>query len=228
MLKYERTLKYVEFPSLDMMAESREGFKESTYLKTTHREVFQILEWLNVKKGVQKIIKLVVPDRLVNPHDELEMAWYVNQFQVEVLDWKTLDLSISAFQNPLPPKRLKQTEIETSATAAIRIKPTLGKTLGKSEKKKPTEHLRELSLYSSGRRAAVYHWFNRDDGIPSLKARRLFSACYVLQTSTELEMLMMVHSSWKDFKFTLYGWNQTLFLDVSMPEAPKLTRQLSV
>ncbi|KAF5014570.1 hypothetical protein F66182_14396, partial [Fusarium sp. NRRL 66182] len=156
MLKYERTLKYVEFPSLDMMAESREGFKESTYLKTTHREVFQILEWLNVKKGVQKIIKLVVPDRLVNPHDELEMAWYVNQFQVEVLDWKTLDLSISAFQNPLPPKRLKQTEIETSATAAIRIKPTLGKTLGKSEKKKPTEHLRELSLYSSGRRAAVY------------------------------------------------------------------------
>ncbi|KAL1889130.1 hypothetical protein Sste5346_009076 [Sporothrix stenoceras] len=62
------------------MAERREVFKESTNFKKEHDEVFQILDWLAVK-GVTKIIKLVVPDRLVNPHDELEMARYVRNFQ---------------------------------------------------------------------------------------------------------------------------------------------------
>ncbi|CAK7244932.1 MAG: hypothetical protein STHCBS139747_006495 [Sporothrix thermara] len=42
-----------------------------------------------------------------------------------------------------------------------------------SEKKKPAWHLQELSLYSSGKRAAINHWFNKDDGIPSLNLKRL-------------------------------------------------------
>ncbi|KAM3562177.1 hypothetical protein MY1884_001991 [Beauveria asiatica] len=142
MLKYEHTLKYVEFPPLDMVAERREAFKESTSLRVDHDEVFQILDWL-ANKGVTKIIKLVVPDRLVNSHDELKMARYVHKFQVEVLDWKVLDMFVSAFRDP------------SSAPTTTTTDQRLGK--------KSTGQLRELTLYSSGKRAAIYHWFNKDD-----------------------------------------------------------------
>ncbi|KAM3548290.1 hypothetical protein ARSEF4850_009498, partial [Beauveria asiatica] len=149
MLMYEHTLKYVEFPPLDMVAERREAFKESTSLRVDHDEVFQILDWL-ANKGVTKIIKLVVPDRLVNSHDELKMAGYVRKFQVEVLDWKVLDMSLSAFRDP--------SSAPTTTTTDQRLD------------EESTGQLRELTLYSSGKRAAIYHWFNEHDGIPSLRA----------------------------------------------------------
>lgn len=96
--RYEETLKYVEFPPLDMMEAGREPYKQNSYLRKDHEEVFRILDWL-YSRGVRKIIKLKVPDRLVNPHDDVRMADYVERFEVEVLDWKVLDLSISVFKD---------------------------------------------------------------------------------------------------------------------------------
>ena len=180
MLKYESTLKYVEFPSIDMTVERREVIKDSANL-IKHDEVFRILQWL-ADKGVTKIIKLVVPDRLLNPHDEDEMARFVRRFQVEVLDWKVLDLSISIFKD-LP--------MATSSAIAS------GRDVNKnSEKKKPAWHLQELSLYSSGKRAAINHWFNKDDGIPSLNVSYnfLWPVCCVplLYTNTYIYIYIYI------------------------------------
>ena len=111
--QYEQTLKYVEFPPLDMMVADREAYRENSYLTRCHDEVFRILKWLE-SKGVEKIIKLKVPDRLVNPHDDVEMAKWVARFKVEVLDWRVLDLSISVFEN-------KTHEDETQEIEELRL-----------------------------------------------------------------------------------------------------------
>lgn len=87
---------YVELPPLDMMEADREAYKDNSYLSKEHDEVFRILKWLG-EKGVKKIIKLKMPDRLINPHDALTMAEKMAEFGVEKLDWKVLDLPIAAF-----------------------------------------------------------------------------------------------------------------------------------
>lgn len=85
--------------------------------------------------GVQTIIKLKVPDRLVNPHDEKTMAKAVKDFKVEIFDWKVLDLSLSVFD---PDAK---------------------------------EKIKELHLYSSGKRSAISHWFG-PEGFKSMKKVR--------------------------------------------------------
>ncbi|KAF4452933.1 Peptidase S8/S53, subtilisin/kexin/sedolisin [Fusarium austroafricanum] len=134
MHRYESTLKYVAFPPLDKMVPDREAYRENMNLQRGHDEVFRVLNWLLTKK-VTKIIKLIVPDRLVNPHDDYKMAEFVKRFKIEVLDWKVLDLSISIFN--------------------------FDDHLGKAE-------ITELYLYSSGKRAAIDHWFDKENGVEKL------------------------------------------------------------
>ncbi|KAI0423857.1 hypothetical protein F5Y09DRAFT_326191 [Xylaria sp. FL1042] len=116
LLAYEETLRYVEFPPLDMIVVDRETFKENTYLEHDHNEVFKILQWLTEKK-VKRIIKLVVPDRLINPHNDLGMAAEVVKFEVEILDWRVLDLSIDIFPKPARNK-LKELYLYSSGNRA--------------------------------------------------------------------------------------------------------------
>ncbi|KAI1486280.1 hypothetical protein F5X96DRAFT_655762 [Biscogniauxia mediterranea] len=114
---YEETLRYAEFPSLDMMVGDRETFKENSHFEHEHTEVFKVLEWLS-KKGVKSIIKLKVPDRLVNPHDDQKMAELVETFEVEILDWKVLDLSISIFSEKVK-NRIKELHLYSSGNRAV-------------------------------------------------------------------------------------------------------------
>lgn len=118
LLWYEETLRYAEFPSLDMMVEERERFAENSHLKQDHDEVFRILEWLRKTQKVKTIIKLKVPDRLVNPHDDRKMAKMVDDLKVEVLDWKVLDLSISSLEKDTK-ERLKELHLYSSGNRAV-------------------------------------------------------------------------------------------------------------
>ncbi|KAL8743053.1 MAG: hypothetical protein Q9190_004554 [Brigantiaea leucoxantha] len=129
LLSYEHTIRYAEFPALDLKADEKETFGDSVH--DEHSEVFQVLNWLK-KKGVNEIIELTVPDRLVNSHSELEIGEYVKDFEVEVLNWRFLDMSISIFEDP--------------------------KTRGR---------IRELHLYSSGKRAVISHWLS-EGGVVSM------------------------------------------------------------
>jgi hypothetical protein len=136
---YEPTIRYAEFPALDLRVEDREGFSYNNHFAMKHQEVFAVLSWLYDHKGVKSIIELKVQDRLVNPHNELEIARYVKLFNVEVLDWKILDLPISIFDDD----------------------------------EKVKERIRELHLYSSGRRAVISHWLG-SEGL-----RTLTKACLI-------------------------------------------------
>lgn len=95
------------------------------------------MDWLKNKKKVKHIIELTVLDRLVNPHDEVIIGTYVKQFEVEILNWRVLDLSISVFKSSEP----------NNDDALQRI--------------------REIQLYTSGKRAVISHWLS-EDGIRSL------------------------------------------------------------
>ncbi|KAF4460275.1 hypothetical protein FALBO_12951 [Fusarium albosuccineum] len=117
-LNYEKTLRYAEFPPLDMLSDERETFKESSHLKHPHTEVFRILDWLREKKNVDIIIELRVPDRLINPHDDKEMADWVNKFQVTVLDWRVLDLSISVLDKDTK-DRIEKLHLYSSGNRAV-------------------------------------------------------------------------------------------------------------
>ncbi|KAL3602888.1 hypothetical protein FPOAC2_07204 [Fusarium poae] len=97
LVTYEQTLRYVEFPPLDMLPEARETFKDDCPLQFQHTEIFKILKWLRDKKKVQTIIRLKASDRLVNCHDQRLMAKGVELFSVKVLDWKVLDLCLDIF-----------------------------------------------------------------------------------------------------------------------------------
>ncbi|KAL6862075.1 hypothetical protein J3F83DRAFT_221923 [Trichoderma novae-zelandiae] len=141
LLSYEETIRYVEFPPLDLKIDDRETFTDNKYLPTRHTEVFDTLTWLREQKGVKQIVELKVPDRLINAHDEKRIAEYVEMFEVECLDWRCLDLSLSVLGSPVA-----------------------GSMNGGT---KANDKIKELHLYSSGRRAVIQHWLG-DDGIPTL------------------------------------------------------------
>lgn len=150
LLSYEETIRYAEFPALDLKIDERDTFGDNTYLPVQHTEVFDILTWLWQQKGVRRIVELKVPDRLVNPHSEERIAKFVDMFEVERLDWRCLDLSLSVFGSCVASDRTKVTD-ET----------------------KINDKIKELHLYSSGRRAAIDHWLG-SGGIPTLTKASLF------------------------------------------------------
>lgn len=69
---------------MDVHIDDKEAFGRTA--REEHTEVFDILDWLRDKKQVNSIIELKVPDRLVNPHNELLIAKFVDDFATEILD----------------------------------------------------------------------------------------------------------------------------------------------
>ncbi|ETR98413.1 hypothetical protein M419DRAFT_38429 [Trichoderma reesei RUT C-30] len=139
LLSYEETLRYVEFPALDLKVDDRETFGDNNHLSVQHTEVFRLLTWLQEKMHVRHIIQLKVPDRLINPHNENCIA---------------------------------------SSPAAK------GKTNADTDSMKAKEKIKELHLYSSGKRAVIDHWLS-DEGIPTL-TKASVSTFYPLKNSIDI------------------------------------------
>lgn len=116
-LTYEKILRYAAFPQLDLFMEDRQTFRAGRSLDNDHSEVFDVLKWLKHKK-VEIIMKLKVPDRLVNPHDDIEMADQIDDFKVEDLDWKVLDLSIANLRHGTK-QRLEKLHLYSSGNRAV-------------------------------------------------------------------------------------------------------------
>ncbi|KAL8943001.1 MAG: hypothetical protein Q9211_001150 [Gyalolechia sp. 1 TL-2023] len=116
LLSYEHTIRYAEFPALDLKADEKETFGDSVHIE--HTEIFEALNWLNQKKNVKEIIELIVPDRLVNPHDEVGIGRHVKDFKVEVLNWRYLDMSISIFDDEETRKRIRKLHLYSSGKRA--------------------------------------------------------------------------------------------------------------
>ncbi|TRX88928.1 hypothetical protein FHL15_010156 [Xylaria flabelliformis] len=116
----------------------------NTNVGKVHHEVFDALRWLRKRKGVRKILSLKVLDRMYQPHDEKTIALRARIFGVEKLDWRFLDMAISYLTN-----------IDEESRSTTKVPP-------------PPESLKELHLYSSGKRAAVDHWMGQN-GVRTLR-----------------------------------------------------------
>ncbi|KAL7792820.1 hypothetical protein V8C43DRAFT_315334 [Trichoderma afarasin] len=116
LLSYEHTLKYAEFPNLDAKDDEKEIFGDDVHYE--HTEVFLILDWLRNDKKVREIIELTVPDRLVNPHNEVKIGNYVKLFQVQALNWRFLDLSITVLPDQETKERIKELHLYASGKRA--------------------------------------------------------------------------------------------------------------
>lgn len=90
-IKFETVLRYVHFPDL-----SQDPM--STSQKRDRQEVPLILSWLR-QKGVKVILRLVVPDCRANPLDEDKICACLQDFGVEDLNWRRLDLGIEPIMN---------------------------------------------------------------------------------------------------------------------------------
>ncbi|TAQ91027.1 hypothetical protein B7494_g628 [Chlorociboria aeruginascens] len=92
-LKFEEVLRYADFPALDLDVWDKKG---PEWRLQVHDEVFRALTWLK-ERGVRKIKKLKVLDRMYSPHDEQTIAMWVRELKVSELDWRHLDMSLSYF-----------------------------------------------------------------------------------------------------------------------------------
>ncbi|CAP61977.1 uncharacterized protein PODANS_5_1350 [Podospora anserina S mat+] len=115
LLSYEETIKYARFPALDTYPDSSNTILLP--IREEHSEVFDILDWLYRTKHVRTILDLKVLDRLINPHSERDIAQYVQDFGVEILDWRFLDMSLSVFSDETK-KRIRGLHLYSSGKMA--------------------------------------------------------------------------------------------------------------
>jgi hypothetical protein len=120
-LKFEKVLRYADFPSLDIPL-------WDTNVERSEREIFTTLNWLRKEKRVRKIMALKVLDRMHHPHDEQHIAVVTRELEAEKLEWSYLDMAISYLSNPdllntvtrkkAPPERLTELHLYSSGKRA--------------------------------------------------------------------------------------------------------------
>ena len=87
-VEFSEVLRDVVFPDLGSpVAPVKEDYRME-YFEAEH-----VLQWLKTK-GVKKIVKIKVPDRLVSAHEDRTVCCYVKAFCVRHLDWRKLDLCL--------------------------------------------------------------------------------------------------------------------------------------
>jgi hypothetical protein len=112
-LKFEAVLRYADFPALDLDVWD----KSPEWQPRVHDEVFRALSWLRLR-GVRKIMRLKVLDRMYSPHDEKRIAEVVGEFEVAALDWRHLDMALSYF-NRKTKRRLTDLHLYSSGKTAV-------------------------------------------------------------------------------------------------------------
>jgi hypothetical protein len=88
---FESILRSVDFPDL-----GKEPLPPSEHrtVSAMRNEVQQVLNWLRTRKDVQKIMGLSVKDSFYDPHSEETIEQAIAGLDIEILNWKRLDLSI--------------------------------------------------------------------------------------------------------------------------------------
>jgi len=93
-LKYEEILRYIRLPKLPAQPQSKgptgPGLGRSTGMMG-EPEISKLFNWIRFHK-VKKILKIVVEDRAGIPHSDQVIENCLNNFDVEIWDWRKLDL----------------------------------------------------------------------------------------------------------------------------------------
>lgn len=143
MILLEDTLFFVQLPDLNHV-------KRPCYQETIRK----LFSWLARTQRVETIKRLYIPDSSLTPLDDAFIALYIlNQFKIEAMDWRKLDLNL---------------EVLTSGSSGRRTEPELAANWN------VRNHLKELTLYSSGNWSVLYHWIS-EEGLARLPKVCCFS-----------------------------------------------------
>ncbi|CRG83434.1 Serine/threonine-protein kinase smg-1 [Talaromyces islandicus] len=138
MVSFEDTLFFVQLPDLNHV-------KQPCYQETIRK----LFCWLADDQGVKTIKRLYIPDSSLIPLSDAFIARYVlDQFQIEAMDWRRLDLNLDVFTQGCPGS------LEDAEQAPVTSWDT-------------RKHIKELTLYSSGNWSVLYHWIS-EEGLAKL------------------------------------------------------------
>ncbi|KAK5991372.1 Subtilisin DY-like protein [Cladobotryum mycophilum] len=96
--KFEKVLKYANFPDLDSQTTATLTSQGMVNLREDHTEISDVFKWLGAR-GVQQVLELSVPDRLLCPHSDESVTICVNDFSIQLLNWRKLDLYLGGIKN---------------------------------------------------------------------------------------------------------------------------------
>ncbi|KAG5772698.1 hypothetical protein H9Q72_001198 [Fusarium xylarioides] len=96
-LEFEEILQYVHIPANPFQSDTSQTHEKQIASYSTsdgvgRRDFSKIFDVLKDKKGVRKIIQLIVDDDTEYPHQD-EVIESISEFNVEQLDWRKMDLS---------------------------------------------------------------------------------------------------------------------------------------
>jgi hypothetical protein len=91
-LKFESILKYVALPKIVMEGRPRRSKSTRAPIKRGRSDLVEIFQWLR-DNGVKKIVKVIVLDDQEPCHADSSIEDALKKFDVEIWDWKRLDLS---------------------------------------------------------------------------------------------------------------------------------------
>ncbi|KAL4950088.1 hypothetical protein BDW69DRAFT_187706 [Aspergillus filifer] len=128
-VSFEDTLFFVQLPDLNYV---KQPCNQGT--------IGKLFSWLAKTQGVKTINRLYIPDNSLNPLSDAFIARCVlDQFRIEVMDWRKLDANLEVFT----------CGCDDQGTGNTR------------------RHIKELTLYSSGNWSVLYHWIC-EDGLAKL------------------------------------------------------------
>lgn len=92
-VKFEFLLRYVKFPDL-----SQNGEAQMSYPRVMRDDVPCVMTWLR-RRRVKTVMKMIVPDSMINPHDEHTIMTSIAGLGIEELDWRRLDLGVEPIKD---------------------------------------------------------------------------------------------------------------------------------
>lgn len=92
-IKFESYLQYVYIPNLRVRNVKNVELEAETWWESGSRKDYvYIFRWLKMKKGVQRILSIVVEDDPIDFHSDEAIEEAVKDFHIEVWDWVKLDI----------------------------------------------------------------------------------------------------------------------------------------
>lgn len=86
-LKFDTALQYVAFPQVELIQDD----DPYNSRQRSRKDMVTLFQWLR-DKGVKRIIKVIVDDLRKPCHSDEDIEKALNKFEVEILDWRKLDL----------------------------------------------------------------------------------------------------------------------------------------
>lgn len=86
-LKFDKFLHYVAFPQVEVIKDD----EPHNPRQRSRKDLLFLFQWLR-DQGVERIIKVIVDDLKKPGHSDEAIEEALNGFQVEILDWRRLDI----------------------------------------------------------------------------------------------------------------------------------------